>query len=162
VSLLSSPRDSMKSRPMWVALGLLLVVLLIIGAHHPVAPTQAQRIANLEVAIKCPSCANASLAQSETVEANNLKASIKTWVRQGLSDRSIKARFVAEYGAGELLRPTNSLFWVIPVVAIATAVTVLTTVLLRRRTTSSAVEAGDEEMVDRLLRERIRQREVQR
>lgn len=139
---------------MWVLLAVVFIALLAIGSVHSSVVTPAQRIANLENVLKCPSCADASLAQSETVSANELKATIAAWVRQGLSDRSIEARMVATYGQGELLRPAESAIWIVPAVVVATALGGLLAFLLRRRPPEGGISKEDEERVLALLKDR--------
>lgn len=143
---------------MWIVAAVAFVGLLIAGANHPAALTRAQRIANLENVLKCPSCADASLAQSETVNANQLKATIASWVAQGLSDQTIESRVVGTYGSGELLRPTNSVIWIVPVIVVVLAVLALGAFLLRQRGAVPEISAADEERVLALLRGEQEQR----
>ncbi len=143
-----------RSRAMWALLGFAFVALLAVGSVQPTARTPAQRIVDLESVLKCPSCADASLAQSETVSANEIKATIANWVHQGLTDRAIEARMVATYGQAELLRPSGSLIWIVPVVVVALAVGGLTAFLLRRRPAPEGISKEDEERVLALLRGR--------
>ncbi|HUY06034.1 MAG TPA: cytochrome c-type biogenesis protein CcmH [Acidimicrobiales bacterium] len=152
----------LRSRSMWAALVVVFVVLLAIGSAHTSVTTRAQRIANLENVLKCPSCADASLAQSETVAANELKSTIRDWVGQGLSDQSIEARMVATYGQGELLRPTESVLWIVPAVAVSAAVAGLLLFFARRRPPERGVSKEGEARVLELLGRRAdsRRREV--
>lgn len=148
----------MRSRSMWLLLGLVFLMLLAIGSVHPVTGTPAQRISNLENVLKCPSCADASLAQSETVSANEIKATITAWVHQGLSDHAIEARIVATYGQGELLRPAGFAIWIVPVVVVVAALTGLLLFFLRRRAVDPVISESDERRVLELLRNRAESR----
>ena len=143
-----------RSRTMWVVLAVVAVALLAVGSVHPSITTPAQRIADLENLLKCPSCADASLAQSETVSANELKSTIASWVHQGLSDQVIEARMVASYGQGELLRPAGRVIWVVPVVVVLTALSALVLFFLRRRPIEAGVSKEDEAQVLALLKHR--------
>lgn len=136
---------------MWAVLLLAVVALLVIGSNHPQRLTPDARIANLEGILKCPSCANASLAQSETVGANDLKAIVRKWVDQGLSDQTIESRLVATYGPNELLRPTNWALWIVPAAVILVACLLLVWFFLRRRPTETEPGETDEERVFALL-----------
>ena len=147
-------RALLRSRPMWAVLAVVFIALLAVGSVHGSITTPQQRIANLEDVLKCPSCADASLAQSETVSANELKATIVVWVHQGLSDQTIETRFVTTYGQGELLRPTGSAIWVVPVVVVALGFAGLTYFFLRRRPSEGTVSKDDEERVLALLKKR--------
>ena len=143
-----------RSRQMWALLAVAFIALLAVGSVHGSTATPEQRTANLESVLKCPSCADASLAQSETVSANEIKATIAKWVRQGVSDQTIEARMVATYGQGELLRPTGSAIWVVPAVVVALAFAGLISFFARRRPSEKGVSKEDEERVLALLKHR--------
>lgn len=133
----------------YLAAAAIAVALLAIGAYHPASMTPAARAANLDSELRCPSCASASLAQSETVSANQLKATIRRWIAQGRTDAEIERRLVAAYGPGELLRPTSWLVWAIPAGAIGLGAVALAFALRRRARLSLTPE--DEQMVTALL-----------
>ena len=136
-------RGRASTRALW-ALGVAaFAALLVVGSIHPSVPTKAQRIANLENVLKCPACADASLAQSETLSAIQLRSTITSWVSRGLSDQQIESRLVSSYGPGELLRPKNAVIWIVPVVAVAVAIFGLTVVAFGRR--GSSIEISEEE-----------------
>lgn len=144
------------SWPMWAVLATICVVLLAVGSNHPAKETAATRVAYLENVLKCPSCASASLAQSETIGANELKATIRIWVDEGMTNQAIEDRLVATYGQGELLRPTSQALWITPVVIVGIAVLSLVWFLLRRRDRELEMSLDDEQRVLALLRERSR------
>ena len=141
----------LSSRAMWALLSVVFIAVLAIGSYHPSKPTEAQRIANLESVLKCPSCAEAPLSQSETVGANQLKAIIVQWVYQGISDQAIESRLVASYGPGELLRPVSPFVWIVPAVTVAVAIIVLGSYLVRRRSNELEVSPEDERLIGELL-----------
>lgn len=144
-------RRALVSRQAWAVLLVFVVVLLVLGTNHPVAPTAPQRIAALEAIIKCPACATASLAQSETVAANELKATITTWVHEGVPNSVIEQRVVSDYGTDEILDQRNPLLWIVPTVVVALGAAVLCTYLYRRRAERTRASIEDERLVAALL-----------
>ena len=147
----SAVRQRVASRSAWVVLGVIVVALLAVGANHPKAPTSAQRIDNLESILKCPACATASLAQSETVGAIELKATITRWVHEGASNQTIEQRVVADFGTDELLQQKNPWLWIVPTVAVILGVALLIRYLMRRRPTPGEISVEDEALVAELL-----------
>lgn len=107
----------------WAVLGVVLVVALAIGSVHPSAPTKAARIAGLEDVIKCPSCVDLSIRQSDAAAAIDLRTEVVRLVDQGRTDAAIERLVVAQYGSAELLAPPTSgfgaLVWVVPVGVLA-------------------------------------------
>ncbi len=102
---------------------LVLAVALAIGSGvggHPVQ-TPAQRAAQLETQIRCPSCDDLSAAQSDTPAAIAVRHEIATDTANGESNQAIVNAIVAQYGPTILLRPASSgfisLVWFVPVVA---------------------------------------------
>ncbi len=122
-------------------LGLVLVALLAFGSVHRPPASAAARIAALESVIKCPSCADVSIAQSDAPVAGQLRASVTAWVDAGRSNAWIEDAVVARYGPGILLRPRNLWLFVVPALAIAAALAALGATLWRRR--SAAPPSGD-------------------
>jgi cytochrome c-type biogenesis protein CcmH len=159
MKIIRALRSLISTRTMWMAIVIALIALLAIGANHPTKLTQSARISDLENIIKCPSCANASLAQSETVAAQDLKTTIGVWVRSGLTDQTIESRIVAEYGTGELLRPTNQALWIVPTVIVVIAVLSIMLFLARKRSVVVEADTQDRELVDALMHEREHGRE---
>ncbi len=113
------------------------LVALGIGSVHPQQVNSSARIAHLDSVIKCPSCVDLSLAQSDAPIAVGLRSEVAAWVHEGLSDRRIEQLVVARFGAQALLVPSGSgadvLLWVVPVAAVSTAAVVLAGYLWRRR-----------------------------
>jgi cytochrome c-type biogenesis protein CcmH len=113
------------------------VVALGIGSAHPAGPGAATRIARLDSVIKCPSCVDLSIAQSDAPIAVGLRAEVAAWVHEGLSDARIEQLVVARFGEQALLVPSGSgadlLLWVLPVSVVGTAAVLLGIYLWRRR-----------------------------
>jgi len=102
-------------------LGVLAVALLIgSGAFEGSAPTAAQRAAAIETSVRCPSCTDVSVAQSNATTAIAVRHQIEGLVAQGKSNADIEAVLVSEYGQTILLVPPDTggvpVIWIIPLV----------------------------------------------
>lgn len=126
-------RELISSRVGFSLLGVVLAGLLVFGSIHPSPLTKSERIAALETVIKCPACADASLAQSNSAVAAQLRGSVTAWVDSGRSNAWIEEEVVNRYGPSILLRPRNVWLYVLPGTAIAVPLVTLGIVLLRRR-----------------------------
>lgn len=124
--------------PLWVVLGLVLVVALTVGsgAFDSAPPTAAQRAEAIESGIKCPSCEDLSVANSSAETAVIVRAAVRQQISQGRTDQQIKAYLAGRYGSAIVLDPPTRglslLVWVLPLVGGALAVGILVTVLVRR------------------------------
>jgi cytochrome c-type biogenesis protein CcmH len=117
------------SRPAWALLVVAAIVALGVGSVHPRAQSATSRIAYLDSVIKCPSCVDLSISQSDAPIAAALRADVAAWVREGLSDGRIENLVVARFGEGVLLVPTGSgadaLLWAVPAALIGGAALLL-------------------------------------
>jgi cytochrome c-type biogenesis protein CcmH len=110
-----------------VALVVVAAVALAIGGGvgQSPPPSNRARAAGLEAAIRCPSCADLSVAESSSSAAVAARHQIAAMVAAGQTDQQIEQSFVARYGSTILLRPGTSgligLVWFIPVLAAAGA-----------------------------------------
>jgi cytochrome c-type biogenesis protein CcmH len=123
----------------WVALGVALIVALLIGSgvfsSKPL--TRAQRVQAIAAGIKCPSCEDLSVADSNAQTAVTVRAAITAQVAAGRTDQQIDDYLTARYGSSIVLTPPKSgwslLVWVLPLVAGVAAVGGLTLFMVRRR-----------------------------
>jgi cytochrome c-type biogenesis protein CcmH len=128
--------------PLWIVLGVVLVVALAIGSgvFDSSPPTAAQRAQAIERGIKCPSCEDLSVADSSAETASIVRASIRQQIAQGRTDQQIRAYLADRYGSAIVLDPPASglslVVWVLPLVGGALAVGILITVLVRRSRSS--------------------------
>ncbi len=122
--------------------GLLLVVLgvaLLIGSgvFDTPAPAASTRIAALERIVRCPSCQDLSVAQSNAASSIAVRREIADAVHAGISSQEILNTLTARYGTSILLVPPASglstALWVAPIVLASVLVLVLATVAIRRR-----------------------------
>lgn len=125
------------SRPAWVIGAVVALAALGIGSVHPAQPSSSTRIAHLDSVIKCPSCVDLSIAQSDAPIAVGLRAEVAAWVHEGLSDARIEQLVVARFGAQALLVPSGSgvdvLLWAVPASVVGGAAVLLAVYLWRRR-----------------------------
>ena len=105
----------------------------------PGGATQQNRITHLETLVKCPSCEDLSVAQSNATSAIAVRHEITRRVHEGQSDSRILTSLEAVYGTSILLSPPTSglgaLLWVVPVLALLAllAIAVRLARLARRR-----------------------------
>ena len=105
-----------------------------LGRSSP--PTLTQRAAALESRIRCPSCEDISVAQSEASAAVAARHTIVSMLASGDSDAQIEQSFVDRYGPSILLEPPGSglsdLVWILPSVGGALVLIVVGALFWRR------------------------------
>ena len=133
--------DAPPRRPLRFRMGLPLVVLLVAlvigsGAFSGQPQTNAQRASAIESVVRCPSCIDVSVAQSETTTALAVRHEIERLVAHGRSTAEIKQTLVSQYGQTILLEPPDAagfaLIWIVPIVLGAGAVGVIGLLFWRR------------------------------
>ncbi len=97
-----------------------MAALLIGGGVFSGSPqTAAQHAAAIEAVVKCPSCPDLSVAQSEATTSLAVRHEIVRMVEQGRSTGQIEQTLVGQYGQTILLVPPASggvaLIWLIPI-----------------------------------------------
>lgn len=141
----------------YLLLAAVLVLLLFAGDGSKPTTPDAARIAYLESIIRCPSCADLSIADSETSSAKGLRSEVTAYVHEGLSDQVIEARVEKEY-VGTLLIPTGdagvALFLIPAVVIVVGAVAFGVLFVRRTRRTEMGEDSADQALVDAARRER--------
>lgn len=127
--------------PLWARVALPLAVLavaLVIGSgvFDAGAQTPAQRAAAIEADVRCPSCTDLSVAQSNASTAIAVRHQIQSMVEAGRSTAQIDQVLVSEYGETILLLPPDAggvpLIWIIPAVLAAGALVGVGVVFWRR------------------------------
>ena len=137
--------------PLWAKVALPVVVLavaLVVGSglfdHSPA--TAAQRAAAIEANVRCPSCTDLSVAQSNDTTAIAVRHQIEHLVAEGQSTAAIDNVLVSEYGPTILLVPPDAaglpLIWIIPVVLGAGALAGVAVVFWRRSREFAALKVG--------------------
>jgi cytochrome c-type biogenesis protein CcmH/NrfF len=128
-------------------MGLPLVVLavaLVIGSgvFSATAQTDAQRASAIGAVVRCPSCVDVSVDQSEESTAIAVRHEIERLGAEGRSTPQIEQTLVSQYGPTILLEPPDSglpLIWIIPSVLGAGALVVIGTLFWRRTRQFAAV-----------------------
>jgi len=120
-----------------VALVVVVATTLAVGAGRGSAPSLAQRAAAVESRIRCPSCTDVSVEQSEAPSAIAARRQIVSMLASGESPAAIEQSFVDRYGASILLVPPASglgwLVWALPAAGTALALAVLAALFVRRQ-----------------------------
>jgi cytochrome c-type biogenesis protein CcmH/NrfF len=130
--------DAPARRPLWFRMGLPLVVLVVAlvigsGVFSGQPQTNAQRASAIASVVRCPSCIDVSVAQSEETTALAVRHEIERLVAHGRSTAEIKATLVSQYGQTILLEPPGfALTWIVPIVLGAAAVGVIGVLFWRR------------------------------
>jgi cytochrome c-type biogenesis protein CcmH/NrfF len=141
----------------YLLLAAVLVVLLVAGDGSKRTTPDVARIAYLESIIRCPSCADLSIADSETTSARGLRSEVTDLVHQGLSDQVIEARVEKVY-PGILLIPTGDAgvaVFLIPALVIVVGAVAFGVLFVRRtRRAEVGSDSADQALVDQARRER--------
>jgi formate-dependent nitrite reductase complex subunit NrfG len=137
--------ESSARRPLWLRIALPLVVLavaLVIGSGvlSSKPQTTTQRADSIESVVRCPSCIDVSVAQSEESTAIAVRHEIERLVADGRSTDQIKAKLVSQYGPTILLEPSGfPIVWVVPIVLGAGALGIIGVLFWRRSRQFSAI-----------------------
>ena len=135
--------------PLWSKVALPLVVLgvtLLIGsgAFDSAPSNGSQRAAAIEATVRCPSCTDLSVAQSNATTAIAVRHQIEQLVAQGRSTASIEQVLVSEYGPTILLVPPDAggvpVIWIIPIVLVVGALVGVGVVFWRRSRAFAALK----------------------
>jgi len=133
-----------------VALPLVVLAVALVvgsGAFDSGTPTTAQRAAAIEATVRCPSCTDLSVAQSNATTAIAVRHQIESMVAAGRSSAEIDQVLVAEYGQTILLVPPDAggvpLIWVVPLVLGAAALAGVGVVFWRRSRAFEALKASE-------------------
>jgi cytochrome c-type biogenesis protein CcmH len=110
----------------WLLGVVVAIVVLSIGASSHRGPRSVnQRAASIEKGVRCPTCRELSVAESDARAARAIRDDIHRRVAAGQSAGEIRAFLVSRYGPDILLKPQGrglaALVWVLPVVFIAVA-----------------------------------------
>jgi cytochrome c-type biogenesis protein CcmH len=140
--------------PLWVRVALPVVVLVVAlvagsGVLDSSPPTAGQRAAAIETGVRCPSCTDLSVSESNATTALAVRHQIESMVAAGRSDADIDQALVAEYGQTILLVPPDAggvpLIWIIPMVLGAGALTGVGVLFWRRSRDFDALQAEEVE-----------------
>ena len=153
---MSRLRQLLGSRVAYLVLALVAGAALTLGSVHPAAPSRAARLGALEAEIKCPSCADLTIGQSDAAAAVDLRNEVTDLVDAGWSNAAIRARVVAQYGPSVLEVPDSGgvsvLVFLLPSLLVIALAAGVATVLVRRLRAQralavAAAQAEDEALV---------------
>ena len=140
----------------WVALVLVLVVALAIGASRGGGrPTVEQRVQHITSQLRCPVCQGETVADSGALISRDIRADVQQRVQAGQPDRQIIGYVVHQY-PGTLLNPPASgvsiIVWALPVIVVIVACVALAAGFARWRSRpADAVSEQDRALVERAL-----------
>ena len=147
-----------KSWPVWMLMGLVVVVLLTIGSTRDDGPrTQSERIDAISKRVACPTCDGESVYVSRASAAESIRNQIARDVAAGkLADDQIIANIATAFQAKVLLVPRatgfDALVWVLPIAVGVCAVAGLAAAFRRWRLQQGAVPSDDDRaLVEELL-----------
>jgi cytochrome c-type biogenesis protein CcmH len=118
--------------------------------------TTDDRVQDIASGLRCPVCANLSVADSPSRLAGEMRVEIAARARAGQTDDQIRAFFVERYGEWILLEPTrrglNLLPFAIPVAGVVIGLGVWFALVRRRpRRDDTAVSDTDRSRIERAL-----------
>jgi len=109
---------------------------LVSGDDSP--PTEAERVDALAASIKCPFCNGESLYESQSTVASEYRALIAQRVADGATDDEVIEEFAANFGDSYILDTSTSSWsvalWIVPALAIAAGIGVITWLYRSART----------------------------
>ncbi len=147
--------DRSNRLPLWVRVALpvvVLVVALVVGSGvlDSAPPTAGQRAAAIETGVRCPSCTDLSVSESNASTALAVRHQIETMLAAGRSNADIDQALVAEYGQTILLVPPDAggvpLIWIIPIVLGAGALVGVGVCFWRRSRDFDALQSEEVEV----------------
>ena len=119
---------------LWALAVVAVAALLLVSA--PGATSASARVAHLESLVKCPSCEDLSVAQSNATAAVAVRDEIRRAVAAGQSDNRILTSLESTYGTSILLSPSTAglgtLLWLAPVLLVLVLIVVLGRLARRR------------------------------
>ena len=119
---------------LWVLALIVVIVVVLVSVPH--TTTSVQRVARLESLVRCPSCEDISVAQSNATSAIAVRHEIAAKVAAGKSDNEILTSLEAAYGSSILLSPSTSglgaLLWLVPVAGLVIALLIALRLARRR------------------------------
>lgn len=122
-------------------------------------PVDRARFEQFSKELRCPQCQNQNIADSESMQAGDLRRELYEQIQAGRSDKEIVDEMVRRYGNYILYRPpfdaSTAVLWIFPIALLLIGVIVVL-VMVRKRARTDAVEegglsAGEQARLDALL-----------
>jgi cytochrome c-type biogenesis protein CcmH/NrfF len=150
----------LKSWPVWMLMGLIVVALLTVGTTRDNGPlTQSDRIDSITKHIACPTCDGESVYVSRASAAEAIRNQVARDVSAGtMTDDEIIGSIANTFKAKVLLVPRatgiDSLVWILPIAVLVCATAGLWAAFRRwRRDNSGEASSADVALVEKLLAE---------
>jgi cytochrome c-type biogenesis protein CcmH len=150
----------LKSWPVWMLMGLIVVALLTVGTTRDAGPlTQSDRIDSITKHIACPTCDGESVYVSRASAAEAIRNQVARDVSAGkMTDDEIIGSIADRFKAQVLLVPratgVDSLVWILPIAVFVCAVAGLWVAFRRWRTENRGEATADDiALVEKLLAE---------
>ncbi len=116
---------------LWLAMGLVAVVVAVVLAAAPRAETADERVARLSAELRCPVCQGLSVADSPSDTAREMRDVVAQRVAEGRSDDEIRTEFRRSYGEWIFLEPplfdVRGLVWLLPFAVIVAGAALVAT-----------------------------------
>lgn len=160
MSSASRLNGSVKGWAGWLALGLIALAFLVVGATRSTGPeTQQERVEGITKRVACPICDGESVFESRNNASRDIRNQVTVLVGENeLGDDEIVGFIETRYGADVLLVPKatgfDALIWVLPAVGLAAGVIGLTLAFRRwRREAAGTLDPtdADRELVEAAL-----------
>ena len=152
--------NKLKSWPVWMLMGLLVVALLTVGTTRDTGPlTQSDRIDSITKHIACPTCDGESVYVSRASAAEAIRNQVARDVSAGkMTDDEIIGSIADRFKAKVLLVPratgVDSLVWILPIAVLVCAVAGLWVAFRRWRSENRGEATADDiALVEKLLAE---------
>jgi len=150
----------LKSWPVWMLMGFIVVALLTVGTTRDSGPlTQSDRIDGITQRIACPTCDGESVYVSRATAAESIRNQVARDVAAGtMSDDQIIGSIADTFQGKILLVPratgVDSLVWILPIAVLVCAVAGLFVAFRRwKRNNSGDATPEDIALVKKLLGE---------
>ena len=113
---------------------ILAILLLLLDAPQGVplkGDALTQRTQEVAANLRCPVCQGLSVADSPSEMAVNMKTEVRSMLERGYTREQIESYFVKSYGEFVLLKPKNTLVWILPLAALVLGVFIVARQLRR-------------------------------
>lgn len=90
------------------AVAVVAIAVVVVAPGDPAPTTIRDRAAAVASGLRCPVCANLSVADSPSALAGEMRREIERRLRAGQTDEEVRAYFVDRYGRWVLLVPEGS------------------------------------------------------
>jgi cytochrome c-type biogenesis protein CcmH len=142
-------------------------VALVVAAGRGAAPpgTMDERVRQIASTLRCPVCADLSVADSPSIVARQIRSTIEARLRRGRTPAEIRAFFVSRFGTSILLRPSGHgidlVAWLAPAMLVLAGLAILGRTLVRwsgprpaegRAGIEQELSADDRALLDREIR----------